>query len=120
MIDRRTWTAGTLGALALPHARAAAPEGKPGGNILRVPFVAAETGFDAARISDLYSATVIAHIFEALYRYDPLAVPVKVRPLTAAAMPEVSADFRVWTIRVRPGIFFADDPAFKGQKRELV
>ena len=120
MIDRRIWTAGALGALALPHVRAAASEGKPGGNILRVPFVAAETGFDAARISDLYSATVIAHIFEALYRYDPLATPVKVRTLTAAALPEVSADFRVWTIRVRPGIFFADDPAFKGQKRELV
>ena len=120
MIDRRTWTAGALSALALPQARAAEPEGKPGGNILRVPFVAAETGFDAARISDLYSATVIAHIFEALYCYDPLATPVKVRTLTAAALPEVSADFRVWTVRVRPGIFFADDPAFKGKKRELV
>jgi len=120
MIDRRTWTAGTLGALALPHARAAAPESVMGGNILRVPFEAAETGFDAARVSDLYSARVLAHIFEALYRFDPLATPVKVRTLTAAAMPEVSADFRVWTVRVRPGIFFADDPAFGGRKRELV
>jgi len=120
MIDRRTWTAGTLGALALPYARAAAPEGVPGGNIVRVPFVAAETGFDSVQVGDLYSHTVIAHIFEALYRYDPLAVPVKVRTLTAAAMPEVSADFRIWTVRVRPGIYFADDPAFKGQKRELV
>ena len=35
-------------------------------------------------------------------------------------MPEVSADFRTWTVRVRPGIFFADDPAFKGKRRELV
>jgi hypothetical protein len=23
-------------------------------------------------------------------------------------------------VRIKPGIFFADDPAFKGQKRELV
>ena len=25
-----------------------------------------------------------------------------------------------WTIRIKPGIYFADDPAFKGRKRELV
>ena len=34
-------------------------------------------------------------------------------------MPQVSDDFRVWTIRLRPGIYFQDDPAFKGEKREL-
>jgi len=33
---------------------------------------------------------------------------------------EVSSDFRTWTIRIQPGIYFADDPAFKGRKRELV
>ena len=120
MIDRRTWTAGAAAALALPGiARSAAPEAAAG-NVVRVPFPAGETGFDAVKVSDLYSHTVIAHIFEALYRYDPLATPVKVRTLTAAALPEVSADFRVWTIRLKPGIFFADDPAFKGRKRELV
>ncbi len=122
MIDRRTWSAaalGSLGALALPTlARGAAPEG--GGNILRVPFESAETGFDPAQIADLYSARVTAHIFEAPYRYDLLAVPVKVRPLTAAALPEVGDEFRVWTIRLRSGIFFADDPAFGGKPRELV
>ena len=123
MIDRRTWSAaalGSLGALALPAlARGASPEGG-GGNVLRVPFESAETGFDPAQISDLYSARVTAHIFEALYRYDLLAMPVKVRPLTAAALPEVSDDFRVWTIRLQRGIFFADDPAFNGKPRELV
>ena len=118
MIDRRTWTAAALGALALP-ARAA-ESAAPGGNFLRVPFVLAETGFDAAQSGDLYSATVIAHIFEALYCYDHLAMPVKVRPLTAAALPEVSSDFRVWTVRLQPGIYFAEDPAFKGARRELV
>ena len=123
MIDRRTWSAAMLGTLALPTpARAAAPEASApaGANILRVPLLVAETGFDAVQVSDLYSKTVISHIFEALYCYDPLAMPVKVRPLTAAALPEVSSDFRVWTIRIRPGIYFADDPAFKGQRRELV
>jgi ABC-type transport system substrate-binding protein len=121
MIDRRTWTAGALGAMALPLARGAtSQDSSSGANILRLPFVTAETGFDAVRVGDLYSRTVVAHIFEAPYRYTPLAMPVKVSTLTAAAMPEVSADFRIWTIRLRPGIYFADDPAFKGRKRELV
>ena len=39
---------------------------------------------------------------------------------TADGMPEVSDDFRTWTVRIKPGIYFADDPAFKGKKRELV
>ncbi len=120
MIDRRTWTAAALGGFALTRAGRASGEKGSSGNILRVPFVIAETGFDSVRVSDIYSHTVIAHIFEALYRYDPLAVPVKARPLTAAALPEVSSDFRVWTVRLQPGIYFADDPAFKAQRRELV
>ena len=89
-------------------------------NVLRVPFEAAETGFDPAQVGDRYSARVNAHIFESLYHYDLLALPVKIRPLTAAALPEVSADYRVWTVRLQPGIRFADDPAFGGRPRELV
>ena len=119
MIDRRGFTAAALGTLALPGHTAAEPAA-PVGNILRVPFLAAETGFDPAQIGDLYSHYVTGHIFEAPYRYDLLALPVKVKTLTAAALPEVSADHTVWTVRLTPGIFFADDPAFKGRPRELV
>jgi ABC-type transport system substrate-binding protein len=36
------------------------------------------------------------------------------RPNTAASMPEVSDDFKTFTFRIKPGIYFADDPAFKG------
>jgi ABC-type transport system substrate-binding protein len=95
--------------------------GQPNGEkVLRYAFVAAETSFDPAVISDLYSRIVTAHIFEAPYRYDYLARPSKVMPHTAAAMPEIADDFRTWTIRIRPGIYFADDPAFEGKPRELV
>lgn len=125
MIDRRTWSAAMLSTLAWPAVAAAGQATPAGVNILRVPFPAAETGFDPAQVGDLYSRTVTAHIFEAPYRYDLLAMPVKVRPLTAAALPEVSTDFRVWTVRLQAGIHFADDPAFKGPdgrqvRRELV
>ncbi len=93
--------------------------GKPV-KVLKVAFRSAETSFDPSQISDLYSRTITPHIFEGLYKYDHLARPAKIRPLIAAAMPEVSADFKTWTIRTRPGIYFADDPAFKGQRREVV
>ncbi|MBL8363393.1 MAG: bicyclomycin resistance protein [Rubrivivax sp.] len=104
---------------ALPAAGADVPATPSGRKVLRILFPTAETGFDPPRVSDTYSRTVTAHIFEALYDFDHLARPVKLRPRTAAAMPEVSADFRTWTIRLRPGILFADDPAFNGRKREL-
>jgi len=40
-------------------------------------------------------------------------------PALADGMPEVSADFRVWTVRIKRGVHFSDDPVFKGQPREL-
>jgi ABC-type transport system substrate-binding protein len=87
---------------------------------LRYAFPVAETGFDPAQVNDLYSSTVIAHIFDSLYHYDPLARPYLIKPNVAQGMPEVSSDYKTWTIRIQPGIYFADDPAFKGRRRELV
>ena len=86
---------------------------------LHVSFPIAETNFDPAQVSDLYSNTVIGGIFDGLLEYEFLAQPVRIRPNTAAALPEVSEDFRTFTIRVQPGIYFDDDPAFGGQRREL-
>ncbi len=102
--------------LAAPAADAATAAPR---KVLNVAFRSAETSFDPSNISDLYSRTVTAHIFEALYGYDHLARPAKVRPLLAEALPEVADEFKTWTIRVRRGIYFADDPAFKGQRREV-
>ena len=91
----------------------------PGLKVLRIANLS-ETGFDPARTNDAPSGLVNSHIFEPLLGYDPLARPVKLRPLTAAALPESSADYRVWTVRLRPGILFAPNPAFGGRPRELV
>jgi len=120
-IDRRRFTVGSAGLIASANAFAAADNGDTPleANVLRVLFESAETGFDPAQVSDLYSIRVNSHLFESLLGYDPLAVPVRLLPLTAEAMPEISADFSVWTLRLRRGILFADDPTFKGQPREL-
>jgi ABC-type transport system substrate-binding protein len=34
-------------------------------------------------------------------------------------MPAITDGGRTFTIKVKPGIFFADDPAFKGKPHEL-
>ena len=112
--------AGLGAGLAAPVALPGAPRASvTGPRVLRYAFPVAESGFDPAQISDTYSRTVTAHIFEALYGYDHLARPARIVPLTAAGMPEVDDDFRRWTFKVQPGIYFADDPAFRGQRREL-
>jgi len=100
-----------------PQRAAARPDGT---KVLRYAFLVAETSFDPVKINDLYSRTITPHIFEALLKYDHLARPIKVKPLTAEALPQHSDDFRTWTVKVRPGIYFADDPAFQGKRRELV
>jgi oligopeptide transport system substrate-binding protein len=86
---------------------------------LRVAFPTAETGFDPAPVGDIYSQYVNRAIFDPLYKYDYLARPYRIVPNTAVALPEISADGKTWTIRIGRGIYFTDDPAFKGKKREL-
>jgi ABC-type transport system substrate-binding protein len=92
---------------------------RPGEKVLRYAFEVAETGFDPAQISDVYSRIATASIFDSLYDYDYLARPVKVRPRVAVGMPVISEDFRTYTVKIKPGIYFADDIAFGGRKREL-
>ncbi len=110
-------TGAALAGGALPGAAgaAAAPP-----RTLRLAFNFAETGFDPPRVGDQSSFRVIAHIFEPPLTYDLLARPAVLVPLTAAALPEVSADFKRFVITLKPGIFFADDPVFQGRPRELV
>ena len=92
---------------------------RPREKVLRYAFPIAETGFDPQQLYDLYSRVVAANIFDGLYDYDYLARPVKVRPHVAAGMPVISGDSRTITVRIKPGIYFADDPVFEGKKREL-
>ncbi len=108
-----------LALAAATHTAAQAPAA-PAKKVLRYAFEVAETSLDPAKVNDLYSRTLTPHIFEGLYKYDHLARPIKIKPLTADGMPQNSADFRVWTVKVKPGIYFAEDPAFKGRRRELV
>jgi ABC-type transport system substrate-binding protein len=86
---------------------------------IRVAFPVAESGFDPQAIADNYSAMIAQAIFEPLYTYDYFARPAKLVPAAAEALPEVSADLTTYTIRLKKGLRFADDPAFGGKPREL-
>jgi len=87
--------------------------------VLRVTFMAAETGFDPVRVSDYYSGSVIEVIFDPLLTYDYLARPAKLVPNTAESLPVISDRGRTYVLKIRKGIYFAADPAFKGKRREL-
>ena len=88
--------------------------------VMRYAFEIAETGFDPAQTSDWYSSYVFSNIFDTPLTYDYLARPLKLKPGVLEVMPEVSPDGLTYTLRFKQGIYFADDPAFGGKKREMV
>jgi len=113
----RAIAAAAAALLALAAQPSPARAGSP--KVLRYAFEIAETNFDPHRISDVYSNIVNQGMYESPLTYDYLARPLKLRPQTATALPEVTDGGRTYTLRIQPGIYFVDDPAFKGQKREL-
>ncbi|WP_088278466.1 ABC transporter substrate-binding protein [Ideonella sp. A 288] len=115
---RRRELIGAAGAAAWPAGATAADDGV---RTLRLAFNSPESGLDPAQAnSSHYSAKLLSQILEAPLSFDYLARPVRLVPATAVALPEVSADGRRFTFRLRPGIYFSDDPAFRGTRRELV
>jgi ABC-type transport system substrate-binding protein len=88
--------------------------------VLRWAATSAERGFDCVRESDELTGTFCDNIFDALLQYDHLARPIKLQPRAADALPEITDGGRTYTFRIKPGIYFTPDPAFKGQRRELV
>ena len=118
--DRRAVLGAAAALCATAPLRAALPEAAAvGPRVLRYAFPIAESSFDPAYVTDLYSRTILDGILEAPLEFEYLAQPIRMRPNTAAALPEITDDFRSFTFRIRPGIFFADDPAFGGKRREL-
>src|SRR6266446_334989 len=80
--------------------------------VLRVASPDIDT-LDPQQYNDNPSFEVLVAIFEPAYEWDYLASPPKLSPLTAAGPIEYGDEGKRWTIRIKPGIFFTDDPAFK-------
>ena len=100
---------------SFPAASAAGAEPK----VLHALLSTGETALDPAVASDLASLSLLENLFDPMLRYDYLARPVKLRPNTLVEMPAVDAAGTTWTLRLKPGMYFMDDPAFGGKPREV-
>ena len=98
----------------------AAPVAGEPGKVLRLAALQSENSFDPARESEEASLQYCENMFDAMLTYDYLARPVKLIPNTLSALPELADNGASYTFRIKPGIYFAADPAFKGKRRELV
>ena len=99
---------------ASPPAHAADPV-----RTLHVAFPSAETSFDPQFASDAASDGIIANVYEAMLEYDYLARPVTLVPRTLEAMPVVQDGGATYVFKLKKGVLFTPDPAFKGKPREL-
>jgi len=80
----------------------------------------APTSLDPVHAATVYSNYVIRVAYDTLYEYKYLARPYELEPNLAAVMPEISPDGLVYTIPIKHGVRFVDDPAFPaGKGREL-
>ncbi len=97
----------------------ATDSGKPV-KIYRHAMDGAPGSLDPAQAASIYANFVVVNLYDTLYRYKYLARPYQLQANLAAAMPEVSEDGLTVTIRIKPGVHFSDDPAFKdGVGREV-
>jgi len=87
--------------------------------IIRIAMPFAEVSLDPAFANDEVSLSVTASILEPMLDYDYLARPVKLVPATLETMPVIEEGGKTFICKVRKGIFFTPDPAFKGKPREL-
>jgi ABC-type transport system substrate-binding protein len=110
---------GVAAAMAVAGLAAGVADAADMNKVLRISFNAGETGFDPIRVTDTYSNGVTEQIYEPLLTYDYLARPARLAPMTAETMPQVTDNGKTWLIRLKKGVRFQSDAAFKGRKREL-
>lgn len=80
--------------------------------VLYNSYSAKVKSIDPATCGDTTSAAMQGQVYESLYTYHYLKRPVELIPELAEAMPEVSADEKVYTIRIKPGIRYSRNPCF--------
>ena len=88
--------------------------------IYRHSLNGAPASLDPLNSATVYANTIMTNVYDTLYRYKYLARPYEITPNLATGMPEVSEDGLTYVFRIKPGVYFIDDPAFPdGKGREL-
>jgi ABC-type transport system substrate-binding protein len=99
--------------------RAAIPL-RPGMKVYRHGMDEAPSSLDPAQASNVYANHVMLNVYDTLFAYKYLARPYQLKPNLADGWPVISPDLLEYTIRIKPGVHFVDDPAFPdGVGREL-
>jgi ABC-type transport system substrate-binding protein len=111
---------GFLGLFGLLAGIGCSLQPKEMGNVYRGVLPDNIKGFDPAQVSDLYSYICQKQIFEGLYQYQYLSRPYDVEPCLAESLPRVSSDGLAYTLTLKKGVCFTDDPCFpNGKGREI-
>lgn len=97
-----------------------APAKEAQGSVYRHAMDGAPTNLDPVQASTIYSNFFAVNLYDTLYRYKYLARPYALEPNLAEELPQVSADGLIYTIRIKPGVRFHDDPAFEGGRGRVV
>jgi ABC-type transport system substrate-binding protein len=88
--------------------------------VFRYSMNGAPTSLDPVQTRSVYANFVVLNAFDTLYSYKYLARPYRLKPNLATDLPEISEDKLTYTIRLKPGVHFIDDPAFEdGIGREV-
>jgi len=109
---------GLLFLICLPLLLAGCSDGPDthGMKIYRHSLGGAPTSLDPVQSATVYANHVVVNVYDTLYAYKYLKRPYELKPNLAESMPEISEDGLTYTIRIRPGVHFIDDPAFPGGK----
>lgn len=94
-------------------------EGEPA-SVYRHALDGAPTNLDPVQASNVYANFFAVSLFDTLYRYKYLARPYALEPNLAESLPQISSDGLIYTIRIKPGVHFGDDPAFPDGRGRLV
>ena len=92
----------------------------PGYTTYRHAMDGAPSSLDPAQASSIYANFMVVNLYDTLYRYKYLARPYQLEPNLADGLPQVSADGLIYTIRLKPGVHFIDDPVFPEGKGRAV
>lgn len=79
------------------------------------------TTFDTTQTGTTYANTIATAVYDTLYEYEYLKTPFTLKTNLAADFPVISDDGLTYTIKIKQGVKYADDPAFPdGKGREVV
>ncbi len=108
-------------ALSLGFAACTKKEDEMHGKVMSLGLADNVKSLDPAIAYDTISSEVLTLTIESLFQYKYTKLPLELEPLLAESMPTVSKDKKTYTIKLKKGVKWQDDPAFpEGKGRELV